>query len=212
MFWYQWIFLVSLMVIGPLLAYHLYRLIRSGNPTDYAPRAGDPARAIRYSFTGAMSPAKKESAFMHLPTYTGGLIFHLGTFLSIAILALHISGVPVTGSASIILSLLLLISGASGIAILTKRISRKELRWLSHPDDYIANVLVTLVQLSVSATLFYPPVMPWMYLIASLMVLYIPAGKLKHLLYFFAARYHLGFFYGSRGVWPPLNTRNDPKK
>jgi hypothetical protein len=34
-------------------------------------------------------------------------------------------------------------------------------------------------------------------------MLYIPAGKLRHTVYFFAARYHLGYFFGWRGVWPP---------
>ena len=32
-------------------------------------------------------------------------------------------------------------------------------------------------------------------------------GKLKHVVYFFAARYHLGFFYGWRNVWPPHKTK-----
>jgi hypothetical protein len=29
-----------------------------------------------------------------------------------------------------------------------------------------------------------------------------PLGKLRHVVYYFAARYHLGFFYGWRNVWP----------
>ena len=29
-----------------------------------------------------------------------------------------------------------------------------------------------------------------------------PLGKLRHAVYYFAARYHLGFFYGWRNVWP----------
>jgi hypothetical protein len=45
-----------------------------------------------------------------------------------------------------------------------------------------------------------------LYFIAiSLLFLYFPLGKLKHAIYFFAARYQLGFFYGWRGVWPPQN-------
>jgi len=41
------------------------------------------------------------------------------------------------------------------------------------------------------------------YVTAALLLLYIPVGKLRHLVYFFAARYQLGYFYGWRGSWPP---------
>ena len=39
-------------------------------------------------------------------------------------------------------------------------------------------------------------------LAAAALFFYLPLGKLKHLVYFFAARYQLGIFYGRRGVWP----------
>jgi len=38
---------------------------------------------------------------------------------------------------------------------------------------------------------------------ATILFLYLPFGKLKHVVYYFAARYHLGFFYGWRNTWPP---------
>jgi hypothetical protein len=40
------------------------------------------------------------------------------------------------------------------------------------------------------------------FIIAAVLWLYFPVGKLRHVVYFFAARYHLGFFFGRRGVWP----------
>ena len=40
------------------------------------------------------------------------------------------------------------------------------------------------------------------YIITTILLLYMPVGKLKHLVYYFSARYHLGFFYGWRNVWP----------
>jgi hypothetical protein len=46
---------------------------------------------------------------------------------------------------------------------------------------------------------------PYYFICAGLLFLYLPLGKLKHSLYFFAARYHLGFFYGWRGIWPVKN-------
>jgi hypothetical protein len=48
------------------------------------------------------------------------------------------------------------------------------------------------------------------FIFAGVLFLYLPSGKLKHSLYFFAARYHLGFFYGWRGIWP-LKTHGQVK-
>jgi hypothetical protein len=55
-----------------------------------------------------------------------------------------------------------------------------------------------------------PPILQsFYYLTYSLLMLYIPIGKLRHTVYFFAARYHLGYFFGWRGVWPPAKLKND---
>jgi uncharacterized membrane protein YphA (DoxX/SURF4 family) len=82
---------------------------------------------------------------------------------------------------------------------------KKGLRELSNPDDYISNILVTAFQILMGLALaFGSKFTPCLFLAAGLLLLYIPLGKLKHLLYFFAARWQLGLFYGSRGVWPPI--------
>jgi nitrate reductase gamma subunit len=94
-------------------------------------------------------------------------------------------------------------AGISGLAILVKRISKHELRSLSNPDDYISNILVTAFQLVSTLALIIPAYAPVYFIVASMLLLYFPLGKLKHAVYFFAARYHLGFFYGWRNVWPP---------
>jgi nitrate reductase gamma subunit len=98
---------------------------------------------------------------------------------------------------------LFLSSGICGIGILVKRINKHELRSLSNPDDYISNILVTVFQLVSALTLIEPVYLPLYFIITSALLLYFPLGKLKHAVYFFAARYHLGVFYGWRNVWPP---------
>lgn len=205
MHWYHFLALGSLAVCFISASYHLIRLIRLGKPLDYAPASGKAGPAIQYSFTGAMSPVKKESAFLHLPTYTAGIIYHLGTFLSILLLFLMLFHISFTGLSASVLSLFFLITTACGTGILIKRIIKKELRSLSSPDDYISNLLVTLFQLLTSLIFFLPSLVPTYFILASLLLLYFPVGKLKHAIYFFAARYHLGLFYGWRGVWPPKN-------
>jgi hypothetical protein len=150
-----------------------------------------------------MSPLKKESAYFHLPTYTAGILYHLGTFLSTALFIIFLFNFRMPGSLVWVVGPFLGITGVSGLGILVKRLAKAELRHLSSPDDYISNMLVTGLHLLTAAFLWFPVVIPFYFIWAGLLFLYIPIGKLRHLLYFFAARYHLGFFFGWRDAWPP---------
>ncbi len=95
-----------------------------------------------------------------------------------------------------------MVSLACGLFILIKRAAVSKLRILSNPDDYISNILVTSFQAASIVFLFAGPAAETLYyVIAALLFLYLPLGKLKHLVYFFAARYQLGLFFGRRGVW-----------
>ncbi|MBW6459327.1 MAG: hypothetical protein K0B08_02035 [Bacteroidales bacterium] len=208
--WYQWMALAALGFCLVLCLYHFFRLIRLGKPVDYSSPAGNIAQGVKYAFTGAMDPRWKESARLHLPTYTAGLFYHTGTFLSILLFFPVVFGYMPQGWLASIISAFLFISAFSGTAILIKRMIRKELRSLSNPDDFISNLLVTLFQFLTLLVIllpllhsYSPTVLPSYYLIFTLLMLYLPLGKLRHVVYFFAARYHLGNFYGRRGVWPP---------
>ncbi len=203
MTWYEWIALCAVGIsLGVSLVY-IIRIIRLGKPHDNAPAAGSVGPAVLYAMTGAMNPAKKESAVLHLPTYIAGILYHLGTFLSMLLFLLIWIHLAVSPLLVIFLSSFLVVSAACGIGILLKRVLRKELRSLSNPDDYLSNSLVTLFQIGTLLTLYLPELESVYFLLASILFLYIPLSKLKHVIYFFAARYHLGFFYGWRGVWPP---------
>lgn len=201
--WYEWLVIISLGFSLLLSSIHIIRLIRAGTPRDFAPAVGNLASAVRYSFTGAMSPVKKESAFLHLPTYTAGIIFHTGTFLSFFLFGSLWAGINFREILRLVLTLFLILSVTSGLAILGKRIVKRELRALSNPDDYLSNILVTLFQGMILLTLWIPGVKLLCFLATAFLLCYLPLGKLKHSIYFFAARYQLGWFYGRRGVWPP---------
>jgi len=230
--WYQWMALAALGICILICLMHFIRLIKSGKPSDYSRPAGKTGGAIRYAFTKAMSPAKKESAFLHLPTYTAGLLYHVGTFLSFFLFFIFLAGIFPQGWLANGIMTFLFISAASGLSIFFKRIIKKELLFLSNPDDFISNFLVTAFQI---LTLLYiiippilqspnpripqssnppifqssnPPIQLIYYFLFTLLMLYIPVGKLRHTVYFFAARYHLGYFFGWRGVWPPGNVKN----
>lgn len=200
---YMWLSLLAFTVCLVSCIYHFVRLVRLGKPQDYSKPMGAVDPAVRYAFFRAMDPRKKESAYLHLPTYTAGILYHLGTFLSLSLFILFLFKVEPHGMARLLIIGFLIITGLSGLAILLKRLIKKELKALSNPDDYVSNILVTAVQLMTAISLYNPRFLPWYFILVSIFFLYLPLGKLKHTVFFFAARYHLGYFYGWRGVWPP---------
>ncbi len=88
MTWYHSLALVAFILCLASLLYRLIRLVGLGSPTDYSRGRGKVAAAVVYSFLGAMDPLKKESAYLHLPTYAAGLLYHCGTFISIILFPL----------------------------------------------------------------------------------------------------------------------------
>jgi hypothetical protein len=203
MTWYFWLAIASLTINVGFLLFHVFGLTKSGKPIDFSYRRGRLTPAIAFAFSGAMSPTRKESAFLHLPTYIAGIFYHLGTFAAIFLFFFTLAQIPVNESLSPFLFGFLIISALSGIGIILKRLFVKRLRGLSNPDDYISNFLVTLFQIFSVLILSDDSWISAYYIVVSLLLLYIPVGKLKHAVYFFGARYHLGYFYGWRDVWPP---------
>ncbi|MBT3935034.1 MAG: hypothetical protein HOF35_12300 [Bacteroidetes bacterium] len=206
--WYQWFAIAALILCSLGLILHFAKILKLGNPKDFSTPAGNPVDGIKYSMTGAMSPKKKESAFLHLPTYTAGLIYHMGTFLSLGLFVLVLFGVNIRGVFSMIIPILLVITCLCGLGILVKRMFSKNLKAFTNADDYIANFLVSSFHIITAYMIYTNSLHNVYFMLAGLLLLYIPISKLKHTLFFFAARYHLGFFYGRRNIWPPKKASN----
>ncbi len=202
MAWYNWFGIFSLAICLAVCLYHVIRLIKLGMPVEYSGRSGSPVSGIVYSFTSAMNPSVKESASLNLPVYIAGIVYHLGTFIAGILFMTVIAGLSPSGYHLLFFAFFLFISALSGTGILIKRLTDKKLLYISLPDDYISNVLVTFFQASGGVFLLLPGSEPVFMISAGLMMLYLPVGKLRHAIYFFAARFHLGFFYGWRNVWP----------
>jgi len=202
MSWYHWLTIGCLAFCVTSCLWHFIRLLHLGKSVDLSQPIGSESDGIIYSFFNAMSPAKKESAYLHLPTYTAGLIYHLGTFISLLVLVASFLKIYPHGMILLLLAAFMVLSAISGLFILIKRIMVRKLRLLSNPDDYISNGLVTAFQAATAGQLLFWQTLDKPYfLIASALFLYLPLGKLKHVIYFFSARYHLGVFFGRRGVW-----------
>lgn len=169
-----------------------------GSRTLHAAPAGDPAAGVRYAFTGAMRPEAKESVREHLPSYLAGLAYHGGIFTALGLLGLALGGWMLSGWAQAASQVLLALGTLGGVTLLLKRLLKSELRGLSHPDDFLSNLLATaFVALALSGW-----TTAWM-LSAILLLFYVPLGKIRHCFFFFVARRHLGAFFGRRGVFPP---------
>ena len=183
-------------------AYHFIQIVIIKKPHDHAKPRGKTGTAIRYAFTGAMSPFKKETARGHLPTYTAGILYHVGTFISFFLLLLHFCSIQITDVVSRVLAAIVALSALCGALILLKRVISPRLRAFSNADDYASNLLVSGFQVLSVCALLNPALLPTLFIYASALLLYIPLGKLKHTVYFFASRIYLGIFFGTRGVWP----------
>lgn len=188
---------------------HFIHIVRLGKPNDLSEKSGDTTKGIVYANTTAMLPQNKESAYLHLPGYAAGMLFHIGIFTSFLVFLL--SFFPFfnrwieVSTLRLIIAAVLAVTCLSGYILLFRRVLSKDLKGLSTPDDFISNALTSTFQLLTLLHLVWPTngvVTALYYIVCALLFVYMPFGKLRHAVYYFAARYHLGFFYGWRNVWP----------
>jgi hypothetical protein len=174
----------------------------------FAPAAGRAMGGIAYAFGPGMSPTAKESAREHLATWFAGVGYHIGIFAGFAVLASLIAGVLSNGALAPgawlrILQVICLVGALCGAGLLIKRAASPQLRRLSCPDDYVANLLTTMFAGLASVA----PLSPTLHRIwlaeTIVLLLYMPIGKIKHCFFFFTTRYYLGTHFGRRGVFPP---------
>jgi hypothetical protein len=202
MSYHHWILLAAFLIFALSGLFLLLALQKNKGPADPAPIKGNIKSAIIYSLTGAMSPAKKESAYLHLPSYIAGMIFHMGTFLSFAWLLVFFFNIKTAIIINHISSLILCVAALCGFGILLKRMLKVNLRRFSNPDDYLSNILVTGFQVLIALAIREIISLQFLFIYSACLLLYINIGKLRHVIYFLSSRIQLGQFYGRRGVWP----------
>jgi hypothetical protein len=164
---------------------------------------GNTLKGILYALSLGLAPWEKESAARHLPTYLAGIAYHTGIFA--AFFYLFYLLFPFTLHSKFILVLRVFISAGAlfGLGLFIKRIVKSHLRKISCPDDFASNILVDLFLVITLADSFVPSLRPYVFAVATLMLFYIPMGKIRHCFFFFYSRILFGNFYGRRGVLPP---------
>ena len=165
-------------------------------------------KGVLYVFGRGMMPWEKESAGKHLPTYLGGLVYHTGIFAALVYLASRVFSVELSASLILIFRWGAAVGLLSGMALFLKRILLPVIRKISCPDDFAANLLVDVFLAFTVIRTYVESFAPFYYLVAIVMLLYIPVGKIRHCFFFFYAKMLLGSFYGRRGVLPS-GTRRD---
>jgi len=166
-------------------------------------RRGDSFRGILHIFTRGMMPTHKESAHHHMFEFSVGLGFHVGAIVALAaVLLLVLLPRPPTGALHV-LRPLFQITFLLGLVLLARRVWSTLLRSLSTPDDYLAIGascgLLLLAMLAPAGDFARGALL----LYATVLFIYVPLGKLRHMAFFFAARADLGRRLGYRGVYPP---------
>lgn len=191
------------------LLVHFVKIVRLGAPKDKSEPSGSVKEGVIYANTRAMMPTEKESAYLHIPSYAVGMLFHIGLFCSLLLFVLFFFPCFNSWIAEScwrwVFAIPPAIGTVCGLILFFRRLFSKDLKVLSMPDDFISCFLVTLFLLMTMLNLLLPAIgaVNTIYYICSiLLLLYLPLGKLRHVVYYFAARYHLGFFYGWRNVWP----------
>lgn len=185
------------------LTWQAFRATRNARP-DFAQRAGSPARGVLYAFTGAMTPAHKESIRLYPLEFALGLILHVPVFIGMAATLVMIAD-PERGAALVAATRVATLVGlAAGVCLLIRRLQRADLRHISTPDDYAAIVATSGLLLSAGLLPMTTAGRAALLTYAALLFMYVPLGKLRHIVFFFLARAEYGRRLGYRGVYPPV--------
>ena len=131
---------------------------------------------------------------LHLPSYLTGIAFHLGALAGLGLLLAHLAAIEPPTAARW--------PALAGVVLLAKRIATPHLRKLSNPDDFLANLLTTVFAALAGGTVLAPALRDAWLSTSAVLLLYVPVGKIRHCVFFFSTRAHLGGFFGYRGVFP----------
>lgn len=185
-----------------VLTVMLIRTFAFGQRPIYAHPQGSRFSGIVYALGQGMLPWEKETASRHIWTYIGGILYHLGILIAFLFLATVLLRISLTATLLQLIRIMLFLGLVSGVALFIKRIFKPHMRLLSGGDDYLANILVDLLLLSALATIFNENVSFVFSVIAIIIFIYIPFGKIRHCVFFFYSRILFGDFFGKRGVLP----------
>lgn len=177
-------------------------------PQERSVPKDSPLRGVLYSFTLGMAPWVKESARRHWITYLRGIAFHIGIFAALAALLASPWFDLVPSPLRILFAAITALGTLAGVGGGLARILERNVKAISTPDDHAAVWLVTLFLATMTAALLSTAFVPIMDIVAAVMLVYAPLGKIKHCIYFYFGRLLFGYHIGRRGIVRGLEERS----
>lgn len=174
-------------------------VLRRGYKLELGAPKGSPRRGILYSLTFSMLPWKKDSTRRHPWSYAAGMGMHLGVFATV-VYALGQRFASWPAAVETVFGVVAGIGFACALGLFLKRGSTPYMHAISNPDDFLSNLLVELYLLGGCLTVFLPPAVGFWRLTAILLLVYVPLGKIYHMILFFVSRTLFGLQFGRRGV------------
>jgi len=176
---------------------------------DLSAAKGRSSRGVIYAFTQGMAPWAKESTRRHPITYLRGILFHLGIVVGFAALL----GSPWIDRADAALRLagaVIVTAGAAcGIIGGILRLTDSHLRTISTADDHLSVWLVSLFLVSVAVGLLWLRFIPVLQIIGAITLIYAPASKIRHFIFFYFGRLFFGIHIGRRGIVQGLESHHE---
>jgi|Deesub1362B_J571_1020462.scaffolds.fasta_scaffold00001_104 hypothetical protein len=182
--------------------YLLFQTFSFSPRVYYSTARGEEKRGVFYALGAGLMPWAKESASRHLGVYLAGIIYHSGIFVGFIILGFLLFNFKINTHVRFILGVFTTVGLFCGLGLFIRRLSLRELRFISQADDYLANLLVDIFLASSFLSLYVTSFQPLFLIISILLLIYVPLGKIRHCLFFFISRAFFGRFYGRRGVLP----------
>jgi nitrate reductase gamma subunit len=196
----QWIASASLLFSIAAFSGMWWRMQRRASGVDRSVPKDSVARGIRYAFTTGMASWAKESTRLHMIGYLRGVVFHLGIFVGLAVLLLSPWLDSISDSVRWGAAVLAFVGAVMGIIGAIQRITERNLRILSTPDDHLSVWLVSIVLLSASVAVVSSEWLPAFYVASSVLLVYAPASKIRHCIFVYFGRLFYGIHIGRRGI------------
>ena len=204
----KWLVLISAIFSLIALLALIFRTFAFGKKPAHAEYRNSGARGIAYAFGRGMMPWEKESTKKHLISYCAGIVYHISIFVAFIYLFLLIFAAYLPAQSLLLFRIALVAGLCCGIGLLFKRMISPLVRQLSHPDDFASNFIVDLFLFVALVRTFNARAESFFFIMAIILFLYIPLGKIRHCFFFFYARTLFGLFYGRRGVLPSDSARS----
>jgi nitrate reductase gamma subunit len=175
------------------------RTLSYGRRPDLSEPAGQAGKGVLYAFGRGM--LEKESVALHRLTFAGGIIYHAAIFAALTYL-FWVAAFPSAARPVQVFRAVLIPGTAVGLGLLFRRAAKTNLRRLSCPDDFLANLFVDIFLAVTALHTFVPGLESLLLATATLLFVYVPLGKIRHCVFFFYTRLTFGVRFGRRAALP----------